>query len=376
MIVRVRSVRQGEGLAGQDVQWDPSVRSVRQRRDSPRSKSEDEALSRRSGIHRRPPRSGAARLRARRLDRTAEIAIKLLATVAVVAIALIVLFIAREAIPIFWDAAAREEIGGLEALVLPRQWAGYEEPVFIWQPVGEIGKFNVVPLLVGTLKIALLAMIFAAPLSVLAAVFVSQYASRRWREALKPLIELLASVPSVVLGFFALVILASMVQEAFALRYRLNSVVAAMGLAIAIAPVIFTVSEDALNAVPRDLEAAALALGARKHQVVLRVVLPAALPGIAAAAILGFGRAIGETMVVLMASGNAAVVEMFDFTTSARTVTATIASELGEVTPGDPHWRVLFLLGAMLFVITFVLNRIAVAVVTRLHRRLTGSAAP
>jgi phosphate transport system permease protein len=140
--------------------------------------------------------------------------------------------------------------------------------------------------------------------------------------------------------------------------------------------VIFTVSEDALNAVPRDLEAAALALGARKHQVVLRVVLPAALPGIAAAAILGFGRAIGETMVVLMASGNAAVVEMFDCTTSARTVTATIASELGEVTPGDPHWRVLFLLGAMLFVITFVLNRIAVAVVTRLHRRLTGSAQP
>jgi len=103
------------------------------------------------------------------------------------------------------------------------------------------------------------------------------------------------------------------------------------------------------------------------------VVLPAALPGIAAAAILGFGRAIGETMVVLMASGNAAVMEVLDPTTSARTVTATIASELGEVGQGDPHWRVLFLLGTMLFVVTFVLNRIAVVVVERLHRRLTAA---
>jgi phosphate transport system permease protein len=106
---------------------------------------------------------------------------------------------------------------------------------------------------------------------------------------------------------------------------------------------------------------------------VLRVVLPAALPGIAAGVILGFGRAIGETMVVLMASGNAAVMQVLDPTTSARTVTATIASELGEVAQGDAHWRVLFLLGALLFLVTFVLNRLAVTVVDRLHRRLTAS---
>lgn len=306
-------------------------------------------------------------------DRVAEVVIKVLASVAVVSILLIFVFIAKEAAPIFWELSSQEEIGGLGTLFSPRQWSGYDEAVFIWQPVGEIGKFNVVPLFVGTLKVTLVAMLVAVPIAVLAAVYVSQYAGRRGKEILKPAIELLASVPSVVLGFFALMILATLAQDLFGWTYRLNAFVAAIGLAIAIAPVIFTVSEDALAAVPRDLQTAALALGARKYQVVLRVVLPAALPGIAAASILGFGRAIGETMVVLMASGNAAVMEVFDPTSSARTVTATIASELGEVTQGDPHWRVLFLLGSMLFVVTFVLNRVAAIVVDRLQRRLSAS---
>lgn len=307
-------------------------------------------------------------------DRIAELTIRALAAVAVLAIALIFVFIGKEALPLFWEAAAQQEIGGLSALFAPRQWPGYDEASYVWQPVGTIGKFNVIPLFVGTLKVTFLGMAIATPLSVLAAVFVSQYAGRRTRDVIKPAIEMLASVPSVVLGFFALMILATYVQDAFGLTYRLNALVAAIGLALAIAPVIFTVAEDALAAVPRQLEAAALALGARKYQVVVRVVLPAALPGIAAAVILGFGRAIGETMVVLMASGNAAVMEIFDPSTSARTVTATIASELGEVAQGDAHWRVLFLLGAMLFVVTFVLNRVAAIVVERLSRRLTASA--
>jgi phosphate transport system permease protein len=332
----------------------------------------DQALETRAADRPATPPLGTQRFRAQIVDRIAELAIKALATLAVVAIALVFLFIAKEALPIFWERETREEIGGLSALVFPRRWTGYDEALFVWQPVGGTPKFNVVPLFVGTLKITALAMLLAVPISVLAAVFVSQYASRRWKEILKIAIELLASVPSVVLGFFALMVLASFVQDLFGLAFRLNAMVAAMGLAIAIAPVIFTVSEDALSAVPRDLEAAALALGARKHQVVLRIVIPAALPGIAAASILGLGRAIGETMVVLMASGNAAVMELFDPTTSARTVTATIASELGEVAEGDPHWRVLFLLGAMLFVVTFVLNRAAAIVTSRLHRRLSG----
>lgn len=310
--------------------------------------------------------------RAPLIDRIAERLILALASVAVVAIALIFVFVAKEAIPIFFEPQAQEELSGLGSLFIPRQWPGYDEAVFVWQPVGGMPKYNIVPLFVGTLKITLVGMVFAVPLAVLAAVFVAQYASPRWRDLLKPAIEMLASVPSVVLGFFALMVLATFVQDAFGLIYRLNAIVAGLALGLAIAPVVFTVAEDAISAVPKHYEAAALALGARKHQVVLRVVLPAALPGIAAAIILGFGRAIGETMVVLMASGNAAVMELFDPTTSARTVTATIASELGEVAQGDAHWRVLFLLGALLFVVTFVLNRIAAVVVERLHKRLTA----
>jgi len=307
--------------------------------------------------------------------RIGEAAIHVMAFAAVAAIALIFLFIAKEALPILFDAAAQEEIGGLSALVLSRVWPGYDEAAFVWQPVGDIPKLNVVPLFVGTLKVTVISMLLAVPPAIGAAIYVSQYASRRAREILKPLIELLASIPSVVLGFFALMILATFVQSLLGTTYRLNVIVASLGLSLAVAPLVFTISEDALSAVPKDLVHAALALGARKHQVILRVVVPAALPGIAAAVILGMGRAIGETLVVLMASGNAAVVELFDPTTSARTVTATIAAELGEVTQGDPHWRVLFLLGTLLFVVTFVLNRLGALVVDRLHRRLSGRAA-
>jgi phosphate transport system permease protein len=315
-------------------------------------------------------------LRTPRSHRIAEGAIRAIAFLSILAIVSIFVVIAKEALPLFFEPEAQEELSGLASLFVPRQWAGHDEAIFMWQPVGDVGKFNIVPLFVGTLKITALGMLFATPAAVLAAVFVSMYAGARWREILKPIIELLASVPSVVIGFFALMILASLTQDLFGFTYRLNAFVAGLGLAIAIAPVIFTVSEDALSSVPKDLEAAALALGARKYQVVLRVALPAAIPGIAAAMILGFGRAIGETMVVLMASGNAAVMEVFDPSTSARTVTATIASELGEVGHGDPHWRVLFLLGSLLFVVTFVLNRGAVVIVDRLHRKLTAGGRP
>ncbi|RZO64363.1 MAG: phosphate ABC transporter permease subunit PstC [Sandaracinaceae bacterium] len=306
--------------------------------------------------------------------RLAERAITAVAFLAIAAIALIFAFILKEALPLFWETALWPDIGGLDALFLPREWPGYEDAVFVWQPVGAPSKLNVVPLLVGTLKVTTVAMFISVPMGVGSAIFVSQYAPRAAREVLKPCLELLASIPSVVLGFFALIVLATWLQDAFGFTYRLNAVVAALGLSLAVIPMIFTISEDALRAVPRELSEAAMALGARKWQTTLRVVLPAALPGIAAAVILGFGRAIGETMVVLMASGNAAVMELFDPTTSARTVTATIAAELGEVAQGDPHWRVLFLLGVLLFLITFALNRLGAAVIARLHRRLTAGA--
>lgn len=305
--------------------------------------------------------------------RAAEVLIRVMAVAAIAAVLLIFLFVLKEALPLLWEADAIEEIGGLSSLFLPRQWFGYDDAVYIWQPVGSPPKFNLVPLVVGTLKVTWLSMLISVPLGIGSAIFVAHYAPPRTREVLKSLLELLASVPSVVIGFFALMVLASWVDQVFGFTYRLNVVVAALGLSLAVVPLIFTISEDAMRVVPSALIEAAYALGARKWQTVLRVVLPSALPGIAAAVILGFGRAIGETMVVLMASGNAAVLRPLDFSTSARTMTATVAAELGEVVRGDAHWRVLFLLGVLLFAITFATNRLGAWVVERLHRRLTAS---
>jgi phosphate transport system permease protein len=304
--------------------------------------------------------------------RIAERMIAVLALAAIAAITLIFVFIAREAAPMFWEADFAKEVE-IRDLFFAKHWNGYEEPVFVWQPVGEPAKFNVVPLFVGSLKVTFLAMLMSIPLGVGCAMFVALYAPRAVREVVKPLIELLAGIPSVVLGFFALMVVASWAQAAFGFRFRLNAVIAAIGLALTIVPVIFTISEDAIQSVPKTMRDAALALGARRYQVAVRIVLPAALPGIAAGVVLGFGRAIGETMIVLMASGNAAVMELSDFTTSVRTVTATIAAELGEVAQGDPHWRVLFLLGVMLFAVTFVLNLIGDVIIQRLQKKLTAS---
>ena len=305
--------------------------------------------------------------------RVGDRAIAGLAFLAIAAIVLIFAFILKEALPLFFEPESLEEIGGLSALFVPREWPGYDAPEYVWQPVGTPPKLNVVPLFVGTVKVTLLAMLISTPLGVGAAIFVAQYAPKSVREIVKPALELLASIPSVVLGFFALIVLATWMQAVFDTPYRLNALVAAIGMSLAVIPMVFTISEDALRAVPRHLSEASMALGARKWQTTLRVVVPAALPGIAAAIILGFGRAIGETMVVLMASGNAAVMAPFDPTSSVRTVTATIAAELGEVAQGDPHWRVLFLLGVLLFAITFVINRVGAMIIARLHRRLTAT---
>ncbi len=310
-----------------------------------------------------------SRRRAPRWHAAAEWLIRIVAAAALFAIALIFVFIAREALPLLWSDALP-----LADLVVPRAWPGYDEPEFVWQPVGKIPKYNLVPLLVGTIKVTLLAMLISAPVGILCAVYLTHYAPRRLRELIKPVIELLAGIPSVVLGFLALVVLAGALQRVFGFEYRLNGVVAAAALSVTIIPIIFTVSEDALASVPRAMIEGALALGARRHQIALRVTIPAALPGIAAALVLGFGRAIGETMVVLMASGNAALVELFDWSTSVRTLTATIAAELGEVPRGSAHWQVLFLLGVLLFVLTFALNLVAARVVARMRRKLGGEA--
>ena len=255
-------------------------------------------------------------------------------------------------------------------LLRPYKWDGYDKPEYIWQPVGNIHKYNIVPLLIGSLKVSIIAMILAVPLAIGAAIYVSQLASPRVKEFLKPIIEMLSAIPSVVLGFFALLVMASVMQSIFGYETRLNSFLAGTALALAVVPLVFSISEDALTSVPRSYSQAALALGASKWQAASQIVLPAALPGVFAACVLGFGRALGETMIVLMTS--AASVVSWSIFDSARPITATIAAELLEAVVGGHHYRILFMLGTLLFIFTFILNLIGDVVMNRLKGRLEG----
>jgi phosphate transport system permease protein len=299
-------------------------------------------------------------------ERAIELSIRAVALVSIAAVLLILLFVGKEALPLLTSGEVHKEVtfGGLFA---PIHQGG--EALYSWQPVSEVPKYNVWPLVVGSLKVTFVSLVFAVPLSVAAAVYVSEYASARAREIIKPAIELLAGIPSVVVGFFALIVMATWIQSAFGTEHRLNALVAGIGLSFAICPIVFSVSEDALRAVPRSYREAALAMGSTRAQTVLRVVLPAAGPGIAASIVLGFGRAIGETMIVVIASGNAALLDA-NLGRSTRTITATIAQELGEVVIGSPHYGVLFALGAMLFVATFVVNLAGERIVHGMRRRL------
>ena len=268
------------------------------------------------------------------------------------------------------DQDARVNATQWRYLLRPHQWTGYDRPEYIWQPVGQIPKYNVVPLVVGSLKTTLVGLLFAVPLSVGAALYVSQLARPRVREWVKPAIELLAGIPSVVVGVFALLVLASFLQGVFGYQTRLNAFVAGIALSVAVIPIVFSIAEDALTSVPSSYVQAALALGASRWQTASQIVLPAALPGVFAAIVLGFGRALGETMIVLMVcSASVMSWSVFD---SARSITTTIAAEMGEVVAGDAHYRVLFLLGTLLFAATFVANLAGEWVIHRFKQRLEG----
>jgi phosphate transport system permease protein len=255
-------------------------------------------------------------------------------------------------------------------LLRPHQWRGYDRPEYIWQPVGNIHKYNIVPLIVGSLKTTGIGLLFAVPLALGAAIYVSQLARPRLREVIKPTIELLSGIPSVVVGFFALVVMATLLQNLIGYPTRLNAFVAGIALSFAVIPIIFSIAEDALTSVPQSYTQAALALGASRWQTAWQIVLPAALPGVFAAAVLGFGRAIGETMIVLMVTSASEM--SWSLFSGARSITATIAAEMGEVVRGGHHYRMLFLLGALLFTITFFSNMAGEVIIHRFKRRLEG----
>ncbi len=374
----------------------------------PPQKREGSSPAKTAFLHTRPASEGPPRERLTKSDlrkrfRLNEfLAEKLITAVAFVSLATIVMifiFVFREAIPIF--AAKAEVVPAVSATEEVQETYGEENlgktnsasdkgkgtsesagsegsaslsnlTSTTWQPVSSTPKYGLMPLVVGSIKVTLLAILIAWPIAILAALFTSSFAPKWSKEILKPAIEVLAGFPSVVIGFFALVTLATLLQNVFGFQYRLNALVGGIAMSLAVIPIIFTVTEDALNAVPKYLSEASLALGATKWQTALFVTLPAATPGVFAAVLLGFGRAFGETMIVLMATGNAALIS-FSLTEPVRTMSATVGAEMAEVVFGDTHYNVLFLLGSILFIFTFALNAVAeVFIRQRLLKRFRG----
>lgn len=234
-----------------------------------------------------------------------------------------------------------------------------------WNPdaYGE-ASFGVGNLLLSTFLVTLGAMVLAIPLGLGTAAYLSEFASPRIRNWLKPIIELLAAIPSVVIGFFGIVVIGPLIARVFGLSNGLNALNGAILLAVMSLPTIITVAEDAISAVPRSFREGSYALGANRWQTLVRVTIPAAFSGVVAAIILGIGRALGETMTVLMVTGNATGAPS-GFFSSVRTITATIAIELGEVPFDTPHYYALFALGALLFIISLAVNILAEWIATR-----------
>lgn len=225
-----------------------------------------------------------------------------------------------------------------------------------WFPTAEPAvQLGVLPLILGTLLVSFFAILFALPVGLATAIYMAEVADERVRKILKPIIELLAGIPSVVYGFFGLIAIVPLIHDWFNLPVGETALAGSIVLAIMALPTIITVSEDAIRNTPRSMKEASLALGANRWQTISRVVIPYSMSGISAAAILGIGRAIGETMAVLMVTGNSAIMP-HSLLQPVRTIPATIAAELGEAPKGGVHYKALFALGCLLFIITLVIN--------------------
>jgi phosphate transport system permease protein len=254
---------------------------------------------------------------------------------------LIMIFLFSEGLPILKDVNVKDFILGTQ-----------------WYPTSGTPRFGILPLITASVVVTLLASLFAVPLSLAIAVYLAELAAPRAREIVKPVIELIASIPSVIIGFFGMVVVAPFLQDYFNLDTGLNMFNAALMLAFMAVPTIASISEDAISSVPVSLKEASFALGANRWQTIFHITIPAALSGIWTAVILGISRVIGETMVVLMVAGGAAVMpkSMFD---AVRPLTSNIAAEMAEAPVGGSHYHALFAIGIILFVITFIFNIIA-----------------
>ncbi|MFR5541721.1 MAG: phosphate ABC transporter permease subunit PstC, partial [Barnesiella sp.] len=225
-----------------------------------------------------------------------------------------------------------------------------------WFPTATpAAQFGILPLIGGTLWVSAFAILFALPFGLSVSVYMSEVANNRIRNILKPVIELLSGIPSVVYGFFGLIVIVPFIQKIFGLPVGETGLAGSIVLAIMALPTIITVSEDAMRNCPNSMREASLALGASKWQTIYKVVIPFSISGITSGVVLGIGRAIGETMAVLMVTGNAAVIP-HSILEPLRTIPATIAAELGEAPSGGAHYQALFLLGVILFFITLIIN--------------------
>ena len=238
-----------------------------------------------------------------------------------------------------------------------------------WYPIESY--YGVLPLIGGSLIITVGATLIAVPFGVGSAIFLSEISPRWLREFLKPLIEILGGLPSVVLGFLGMLILSPFLRELLDLPTGLSALTGAILLGAIAIPTVVSVAEDALDAVPRSYRDASLAMGATEWQTIWRVTLPAARSGVLTAVMLGIGRAIGETMTVMMVTGNAPILPLGlrDLFSPVRTMTASIAAEMGEVANGSTHYHVLFLIGIILFLISLIVNVTASAVVFKQRKR-------
>lgn len=275
----------------------------------------------------------------------------------IIGIFFILIFLLYDAVPAFLD------IGLIPFLTGER-----------WDPTSIIPKYGLVPLIVGTLLVTIGAMVFAVPFGIACAIFIAELASPRMRNILKPAVELLAGIPSVVYGFFGLVILVKFLQDVLAVPSGESVLAGSILLGIMSLPTIISVSEDAISSVPRYLKEGSLALGATHWQTISKVIVPAALSGITAAVILGIGRAVGETMAVIMVTGNAAIIPdpIWNILSPVRTLTGTLGIEMGEVAVGSLHYHALFGVAVVLLLITLLINLAALTVMKRLKSSQTG----
>lgn len=280
-------------------------------------------------------------------ERPVNLLIKAAGYSSILFVTIIFLFLMREGLPALGNVSPASLLGT------------------IWYPIE--GYFGIWPLIFGSLIVTFTAILIAIPLGIGTSLYLSEIAPMWIKNVLKPLIEILAGLPSVVLGFIGIQVAAPLIREGLNLPTGLSGLTGAILLAFIATPTIVSISEDALNTVPASYRQAALALGATRWQTIWNITLPAAKTGVLTAVMLGVGRAIGETMAVMMVTGNAPVMPagLNAIFLPIRTMTATIASEMGEVASGSPHYQVLFFIGIILFMLSLTINVVASWVSTR-----------